>query len=100
MSSKRSTKKQIRYACGDVAAECILAKTFIPGVKEDDMAKLVIDVARLQQATLRKASIASGKEAFHAINADFNKQLSEIVGKMNEALPAEQKKKRAKAEAK
>ena len=91
MSSKRSTKKQIRYVCGALAAECILAKTFIPGVKADDMATIVIEIAKLQSASLKKASIAENKTAFHAVTADFNKNVSEIVKKMNSVLPQEQK---------
>lgn len=98
MSSKRTTKKQIRYTCGDLAAECILAKTFIPGVKENEMANIIIEIAKLQQEALEKASIATNKEAFHALNAEFNKTIEEIVKKMNAALPAEEKKLRAKTE--
>lgn len=91
MSSKRSTKKQIRYICGDLAAECILAKTFIPGVDGKAMADIVVEIAQLQESELKKASIATNKEAFHAINAEFNRCVSEIVKKMNSILPQEQK---------
>lgn len=91
MSSKRSTKKHVRYTCGDLASECILAKTFIPGVKAEDMAAIVIEVARLQENTLRKASIATSKEAFHALITEFNQGVAAIVKQMNAALPQEQK---------
>lgn len=91
MSSKRKTKKQIRYVCGDLAAECILAKTFIPGVDSQEMANIVIEIAQLQESELKKASIASNKQAFHAINSEFNRNVSEIVKKMNTVLPQAQK---------
>lgn len=91
MSSKRSTKKQLRYTCGDLAAECILAKTFIPGVSAEEMAGIVLEIAKLQESSLKKASIATTKEAFHAMNAEFNKGVAEVVKKMNAALPQEQK---------
>ncbi|MDE6831484.1 MAG: hypothetical protein K2J07_01945, partial [Muribaculaceae bacterium] len=77
--------------CGELAAECILAKTFIPGVDAEAMAKVVIEIAQLQENELKKASIAADKKAFHAINAEFNRSVSEIVKKMNSVLPAEQK---------
>lgn len=91
MSSKRKIKKQVRYTCGDLAAECILAKTLIPGVSADEMNGIIVEVAKLQEATLKKAGIASDKTAFHAVNAEFNKGVSEIVKMMNQALPQEQK---------
>ena len=35
MANKRTLKKQIRYICGDCAAECAMACEIIPGVDCD-----------------------------------------------------------------
>ena len=32
MGNKRLLKKQIKYACGDLAAECIIAINFVDGI--------------------------------------------------------------------
>ena len=48
MANKRILKKQIRYVCGDIAAECILAMNFIEGIDVEKMLSLVFEVASLQ----------------------------------------------------
>lgn len=111
MSSKRSLKKLVRYMCGDMAAECIIAKNVVPGVDAGVMSSIVVKIARLQDATLRKMSFSFDKvaadyespaaynkarseymaKAYRSLKGDFNKQVAEIVKEMNAALPQEQK---------
>lgn len=111
MSSKRFFKKRVRYVCGDLAAECILAKTFIEGVDEAKMSEIVIRIAQLQEATLKKASFVFDKVssdfenkskfnrekskymtlAFNSLKTDFNKEVLKIVKEMNAVLPQKQK---------
>lgn len=103
----KTLKKLIRYACGDIAAECIFACHYIPGVNYKKLEEAVIRTADLQTKTLKLVSVdfdktpkdfANGSEykkarkeyfrkAYGSLMADFNKQVEEIVKEMNEALP-------------
>ena len=111
MSSKRNLKKLVRYMCGDIAAECIIARDFIPGIDASAMNDLVIKTARVQAATLDKITFAFDKvasdfdneaeykrarnkymkKAYRSLKIDFNKQVNEIVKEMNAVLPQAQK---------
>lgn len=107
MANKRLLKKQIRYICGDVAAECIMAKHLIPGIDKDKINGAVEKVAILQETALsrtnvifdkvpadfatkaeyRKARKAYFKKAFNALNKGFGAELEDVVKEMNEAMP-------------
>lgn len=107
MSNKRSLKKNIRYICGDVAAECITSSYLIPGVNKEILNSAVIKTAGLQTSSLSGANVAFDKTpssfdniaeyrkarkayysaAYKALIEKFNKQLQEIVKEMNSALP-------------
>lgn len=111
MSSKRSLKKLVRYMCGDMAAECIIAKTVVPGVDESVMSNIVVKIASLQEATLRMISFSYDKvvadfdtpaayraakseymkKAYGSLKGEFNNKVNEIVKEMNAALPESQK---------
>lgn len=111
MSSRRKLKKSIRYTCGDIAVECIIARDVVPHIDKNVMNDIVIKVARLQSATLAKISFGFDKisgdyendavynkarhdymgKAFKSLKIEFNKQIKEIVKEMNAALPQEQK---------
>lgn len=111
MASKKDLKKKVRYMCGDMAAECIIAKTVVPGVDEATMKEIVIKIAKLQSATLRKISFAFDKvakdyennaqykrarheymtKAYRSLSIEFNQQVASIVKEMNAALPQAQK---------
>ncbi len=111
MSSKRNLKKLVRCMCGDMAAECIIAKTVVPGIDPDVMSALVIKIACLQDQTLRKFTFCYDKvsadfespaayrkarheymvRAYRSIKTEFNKQVDDIVKEMNAALPQAQK---------
>lgn len=111
MASKRDLKKKVRYMCGDMAAECIIAKTVVPGIDEEVMRNLVIEIAKLQGATLGRASFAFDKvakdydnksqynkarheymaKAYRTLSIEFNQQVASIVKEMNAALPQAQK---------
>lgn len=120
MSSKRSIKKEVRYTCGNLAAECIIAKNIVPGADAAALSNIVIKIAQLQDVTLRKISFAFDKvakdfsdasiyrkerhayvaKAFKSLRKDFNQHVLEIVKEMNAAIPAEQKELNKKAVAK
>ena len=107
MANKRDLKKQVRYICGDIATECMLAADYIKGVDSAAMAKIVSEIAQLQTAALssvsfcfdkvpsdfetkaayNKARSAYFKRAFTSLREKFNTRILEIVKDMNAALP-------------
>ena len=96
MANRRQLKKQIRYICGDVAAECAMAKYLIDGVNRETLDNALRHVAALQEQTLARVSAGFDKvpcdfesqKAFTSLRNDFNKRLQEIVKEMNSALPS------------
>lgn len=111
MASKRELKKKVRYMCGDMAAECIIAKAVVPGIDELAMRDIVIEIAKLQGAILSKATFSFDKvakdydnkadynkarheymaKAYRSLAIEFNQQVASIVKQMNAALPQAQK---------
>lgn len=111
MANKRDLKKQIRYICGDIAAECMIAAEYVKGVDAQAMSKIVSEVAQLQTAALSnssfgfdkvesdyenraaylKAKKAYYKKAYSALRDKFNTKIQEVVKEMNAALPQEVK---------
>ena len=107
MANKRQLKKEIRYICGEVAAECALAKYLVEDVNKDVLNDSLRDVAALQEETLSRVNVNFDKvpknfdslkvyniakknfmdKAFKALTDEFNKRVQEIIDKMNSALP-------------
>ena len=86
MASKRLLKKQVKYACGDLAAECILAIHFVDGINVEKMQDVVFQIASLQTLVLEKVSFSYDK-----VKSDFETAVQEIVKSMNALLPQAQK---------
>lgn len=111
MANKRDLKKEIRYICGDLAGECIMARELMPGVDYDAANAVVIEIAALQSAALskvtfdfdktprdfentheyRKARNAYYAEAYKKLKEDFNASVDGILHKMNALLSKEQR---------
>lgn len=111
MSSIRKFKKQVRYACGDLAAETLVASYYINGFAREDANRIICDVAALQSDTLakckfffdkvcrdydneaeyRRARRAYFKAAFATLHKNFRERMEQIVKEMNKALPTEAK---------
>ncbi|MDE7406978.1 MAG: hypothetical protein K2M76_01040 [Muribaculaceae bacterium] len=111
MANKRDLKKEIRYICGDLAGECLVARELMPGVDFNAANNIIIEVAALQSATLSKVtfdfdkterdfdSAKSYRKARHAYYAaaykklkeDFNVSVEGILRKMNGLLSKEQR---------
>lgn len=111
MANKRILKKQIKYACGDLAAECIIAINFVDGIDVNKMQDVVFEIAELQTNTLKRVSfiydkiisdyeskhdyaIARSKyfkQAYTTLRKDFDQKVREIVKSMNTLLPQAQK---------
>lgn len=107
MANKRNLKKQIRFICGDIAGECIMAKYFIPGVDKAKLDEIILQVADLQTTALARANASFDKtpadfanraeyrkahrayyaKAFKSLSDGFTAQVEAIVKEMNKALP-------------
>ncbi len=62
MANKRQLKKAIRYACGEMAGECIFASETIEGTEIEKWDNIILDIAMLQE------------EAVNSIAAKFDKK--------------------------
>lgn len=112
MANKRDLKKFIKYTCGDIAGECIFAKTFFDGIDQDKMDDIIVKAALLQTSTIdnvsvsfdktlksfdgnaceyRKARNAYYKECYNALRKELATAVEGIVKEMNETLSQEQK---------
>ena len=79
MTSKRSLKESIRYACGDVAGECLLAKMTFEDLDEDKIENIVCQIALLQIDTIDKVSTKFDKKV-----ADF--AMLKLIGKQEKNI--------------
>ena len=61
MSSIRRTKKYIRYACGDIAAELLIASHAIKDFNSAVTPDIINDIASLQVDSLSKCKFAFEK---------------------------------------
>jgi len=111
MANKRNLKKQVRYICGDLATECLIAAEYVKDIDKEKMRDIVARIAVLQENALKNISFSFDKvpsdftslkdyntarakyfrQAFHAYHSKFNSRVMEIVKEMNAALPAEAK---------
>ncbi len=69
MPSKRTLKKSIKYACGNVAGECVFANMRLAGLDQDKVEDIVCQVALLQVDTIDK------------VTTHFDKSLSDFADK-------------------
>jgi hypothetical protein len=111
MANKRQIKKHIRYVCGDLAAELLIARHVYEGFDDKKVNEIINDIASLQvdsiknvtfdfdkarrsfehEGAYRKARHTYFHQAYATLLADFNNSVTEIVRNMNEAMPQEVK---------
>lgn len=111
MANKRELKKEIKYVCGDLAAECLLAKNFVKGTDVKAMNEIILKVADLQVNALNattfafdklphdfengrdysKARSAYFKKAYASLREKFYDKVNLLVKEMNSAIPQEVK---------
>lgn len=111
MANKRELKKLIRYMCGDIATECLIAADYVKGVDPKEMRRIVGEIAALQENAIQhisfsfdkvpsdfanlheynKARSAYFKKAYASFRDKFNARIQEVVKEMNAALPQEVK---------
>lgn len=107
MTNKRQLKKYIHRACGDMAAELLVARALWDGFKDQEVNAIVNDIAELQVKALEDCTFAFDKArrdydniaAYNKARAEYNKKaygtllrkfhesMAEIVKKMNAAMP-------------
>lgn len=111
MANKRDLKKLIKYVCGELAGECIIARDLLPGIDFDKMNDVVFMIAELQATSLDRVNFGFDKAkkdfpiakeynkarkkyyatAYSTLKTDFNAQVDVIVKAMNAQLTEEQK---------
>ena len=100
MANKRQLKKEIRFVCGDLAAEILMARAIYPGFDKDAVTKIINDIAHLQESAVSAVSFsfdktprdfAYNKQAYAKLAEEFHKGVEAIVKEMNQAMPADVK---------
>ena len=111
MANKRQLKKYIRFVCGNIAAECIIARDFIEGIDTEKMNNIVIQLATLQEQAVNHVTFSFDKvpsdfeshkeynkarhnyyaKAYKTLNTEFNAHIQDIVKQMNALLTDEQR---------
>lgn len=109
MANKRELKKFVRNTCGSLALDMELVGQLFPEINPQDVRQVVIEAAKLQTATIRRANIsfdrcpadfetraqynkarnAYFRKAYTALLDGFDRDIAEIVKRMNQALPDE-----------
>ena len=117
MANKRNLKKQIRYICGSIAGECLIARELVEGIDTAKMNDIVLHIAKLQSSAIKNGSFSFDKtprdfdslrayhkaaRAYHAqayakLHEEFNNSIQQIVKDMNGLLPAAQREENKKA---
>lgn len=112
MANKKDLKQTIRYVCGNIAGNCIYAKSYIENIDEDKMDEVVCKIALLQVNTTDKVSVKFDKSVkdfnkdkksylaarkkffsqyYAGVRAEFKSALEEIVKEINALIPQEVK---------
>ena len=74
MANKRNLKKAIRFACGDMAGECIFAENTIAGTDVAAWDQIILDIALLQEEAVNRVSVSFDKVPRDFENKkDYNK---------------------------
>lgn len=113
MATKRQLKKRISCVCGDLASDILLASHLFDNVNREKVDEIINEIASLQENTRAKATFAFDKTekdfetkaayraarrrynatAYAKLRKDFGEQAMSIVKQMNEAIPADIRKK-------
>lgn len=108
MTNKRQLKKHVKYVCGELAAEILIARSLYDGFNDDAVSNIIAKIAELQVETLKNISFSFDKArrdydnmhnytkaraqyfgaAYNKLETTFNEKVSEIVKDMNAAMPA------------
>ena len=102
MANKRTLKKNIAYACGDVAGVCVFSEK-LQNADPEKVAQIIVNIASLQAATKKNVSFSFDRTpkdfdnskayraarskyfrtAYATLKKDFDESLGEIINDMN-----------------
>lgn len=92
MAKRRILKKDISYVAGDLFAEALVCKMFIPGVQQEKAEALMARILDMQDDFIRRAQRPDGKdnkklvkEYYRRLSADFQTEI-DAIGAEIEAL--------------
>lgn len=84
MANKRTLKKEINYIAGELLAECLFNKYYVPGVDTDKLDELVGKIANIQDDFLCRVSANGDKDPkkvkvyYKKLRADFDKTIDGV----------------------
>lgn len=85
MANKRTLKKSVNYIAGELFAECIVVKNFIPNVNEDKVNELMTKVLYMQDEFIRRINHpepGNVKGHFKKLRKDFDEQLDFLINEI------------------
>ncbi len=108
MANKRRLKKNIHAICGDIATECAVTATYIPGSDEKLLSEAIVKSAALLSESMERLSIsfdrtpkdfdnkaaynkarrAYFRKAYKSFTENFEKEVIEILHDLNKSLPS------------
>ena len=62
MANKRQLKKAIRFACGDMAGECIFASETLEGTDIEKWDNIILNIALLQEEAVNRVAVKFDKK--------------------------------------
>lgn len=84
MANKRTLKKEINYIAGELLAECLFNKYYVPGVDADKLDELMGKIANIQDDFLCRVSANGDKDPkkvkvyYKKLRADFDKAIDGV----------------------
>lgn len=83
MTNKRELKKNIKFICGDLFAECIATSLYSGKPKKDDVDALLQSIIATNNEFIKRVSHPepgmTPKKYFNDLKEGFNKQIVEII---------------------
>ena len=58
MANKRDLKKAIRYACGDMAGQCIIAESVLQDADIEKWDNVILNIAMLQEEAINRVTVS------------------------------------------
>lgn len=86
MANKRDLKKSINYIAGELFAECVVNKLYVPGTDAAKADELMSRILKLQDEFLSRISHpepGNVKGSFKKLKADFNAQTGQLIDELS-----------------
>lgn len=108
MANKRRLKKNIHAICSDIATECAVTATYIPGSDEKLLSEAIVKSAALLSESMERMSVSFDRtpkdfenkaaynkarrtyfrKAYKSFTENFEKEVIEILHDLNKSLPS------------